>query len=294
MTKFALPALALLIFGLFYFSVTSQESDAPPDVVAGPRAEPAQPLASAEKAEPDRVQQLEKAIESVRAELKRLSDDAKANSDKIAQSAALRSDQQDSKSSSDKTVQTVIDQVETLRADQAKSLQDAREANDKAVQALRQEVAATQTRLAAQVGDTLKTSTSRSEALAQRVDAIKKELDDVKKSADEDRQNISNVSPGLALVVALAALVLGPFVARQLTANQIAAARKQAADEATAAERSRPVKTAEPEPPLAPSAAAELPPDTTLAHEAPALDEGTPPYHDAEGNQRAASDPEKV
>ncbi len=38
MTKFALPALTLLIFGLFYFSVTSQPPDAPSDL-AGPRAE---------------------------------------------------------------------------------------------------------------------------------------------------------------------------------------------------------------------------------------------------------------
>jgi hypothetical protein len=287
-TKFALPALALLIFGLFYFSVTSQEADAPPES-AGARAEPTQPIASAEKAEPDRVQQLEKAVESVGAELKRLSDEAKANGDKIAQSLALRSDPQDSRSSSEKTVQTVIDQVEALRSDQAKSLRDTREANDKAVQALRQEVAAAQTRMAAQLGDTLKTSTARSETLAQRVDAMKKELDDIKKRADEDRQNISNISPGLALVVALAALVLGPFVARQLTANQIAAARKQAADEA-AAERSRPVKTAEPEPPLAPTAA-DLSPGTTLAHEAPALGEEAAPQLDAEGNRR---DPEKV
>ena len=291
MTKFALPALALLIFGLFYFSVTSQESEAPPDLVAGPRAEPAQPPSNTEKAETDRVQQLEKALESVRAELKRLSDETKANSDRIAQSAALRPDQQDSRSSNDKTVQTVIDQVEALRSNQAKSLQDAREANDKAMQALRQEVTGTQARLAAQIGDTQKTGTARTEALTQRIDAMRKELDDVKKSADEDR---SSVSPGLALVVALAALVLGPFVARQLTANQIAAARKQAAEEAAAAERSRPVKTTEPEPPLAPSAAAELPPDETLAHEAPALAEEVPPHHDAEGNRRATPDPEKV
>lgn len=293
MTKFALPALALLIFGLFYFSVTSQESDAPPEI-AGSRAEPTQPVASAEKAEPDRVQQLEKALESVRAELKRLSDEAKANSDKIAQSVALRSDPQDSRSSSDKTVQTAIDQVEALRSDQAKSLQDAREANDKAMQALRQEVAATQTRLAAQVGDTQKTGIARTEALTQRVDAVKKELDDVKKSADEDRQNISNISPGLALVVALAALVLGPFVARQLTANQIAAARKQAADEAAAAERSRPVKMAEADTPLAPTTAADPPPGATLAHEASALGEEATPHHDADGNRRAAPDQEKV
>ncbi len=41
------------------------------------------------------MQQLAKTIDSVSAELKRLSDDTKANSDKIAQTAALRSDLQE-------------------------------------------------------------------------------------------------------------------------------------------------------------------------------------------------------
>ena len=75
MTKFALPALALLIFGLFYFSITSQPPDAPSDI-AGPREEVTQQPAVAvvEKAEPDRVQQLAKTVDSVSAELKRLSE----------------------------------------------------------------------------------------------------------------------------------------------------------------------------------------------------------------------------
>ena len=293
MTKFALPALTLLIFGLFYFSVTSQPPDAPAEL-AGPRAELAQNLADAEKAEQDRVQELAKTIDSVRAELKRLSEDTKANSDKIAQTAALRSDLQDSKSSSDKTAQSMVDQIDALRSDQAKFLQDAKETHDKAAQALRQEVEASQAKLLAQVGDTLKVNTARSEALTQRVDAMKKDIDDVKKNVDEDRQNISNISPGLALVVALAALVLGPFVARQFTANQIAAAKKQAAAEAAAAARSQPAKTAETDPPLAPSAAAELPQDDTLQHEAPPLGEEARPHHDANTNQKAAPDSEKV
>lgn len=293
MTKFALPALTLLIFGLFYFSVTSQPPDAPAEL-AGPRAELAQNLADAEKAEQDRVQELAKTIDSVRAELTRLSEDAKANSDKIAQTAALRSDLQDSKSSSDKTAQSMVDQIDALRSDQAKFLQDAKETHDKAAQALRQEVEASQAKLLAQVGDTLKVNTARSEALTQRVDAMKKDIDDVKKNVDEDRQNISNISPGLALVVALAALVLGPFVARQFTANQIAAAKKQAAAEAAAAARSQPAKAAETDPPLAPSAAAELPRDDILQHEAPPLGEEARPHHDANTNQKAAPDSEKV
>jgi hypothetical protein len=290
-TKFALPALMLLIFGLFYFSVTSQPPDAPAEL-AGPRTELPQNIANAEKAEQDRVQELAKTIDSIRAELKRLSDDAKANSDKIAQTAALRSDLQDSKSSSDKTAQSMVDQIDALRSDQAKFLQDAKETHDMAAQALRQEVEASQAKLLAQVGDTLKVNTARSEALTQRVDAMKKDIDDVKKNVDEDRQNISNISPGLALVVALAALVLGPFVARQFTANQIAAAKKQA--EAAAAARSQPAKTAETDPPLAPSAAAELPRDDILQHEAPPLGEEARPHHDANTNQKAAPDSEKV
>ncbi len=295
MTKFALPALALLIFGLFYFSITSQPPYEPSDI-ASPREELTQQpaVAVAEKAEPDRVQQLAKTIDSVSAELKRLSDDTKANSDKIAQTAALRSDLQDSKSSSDKTAQSLVEQVDALRSDQVKFLQDAKESNDKAAQALRQEFAAAQAKLVAQVGDTLKASTARSEALAQRVDAMKKDIDDVKRNIDEDRQNVSNISPVLALFVALAALVLGPFLARQLTLNQLAAARKQAEAEAAAAERSQTAKTTQAEPPLAPPAAAELPQDDTLQHEAPPLGEEVRPHHDANTNQKVAPDSEKV
>ena len=259
MTEFALPALALLIFGLFYFSVTSQPPDEPAEP-AGPREEVAQNPSPTLK-RPSRIgcRSLPRPLTAFSAELKRLSDDTKANSDKIAQTAALRSDLQDSKSSSDKTVQSMAEQIDALRSDQLKSLQDAKESNDKAAQALRQEFVASQAKLVAQVSDTLKASTGRSEALAQRVDAMKKDIDDVKKSIEEDRQNVSNISPVLALFVALAALVLGPFVARQLTANQLAAARKQAQAEAVAAERSKAARTAETQPPMASSVAAELP-----------------------------------
>jgi hypothetical protein len=294
-TKFALPALALLIFGLFYFSITSQPPDAPSDVVAPREEVTQQPVA--EKivaAEPDRVQQLAKTIGGISAELKRLSDDTKANSDKIAQAAALRSDQQDSKSSNDKAAQSLVEQVDALRSDQVKLLQDAKESSDKATQALRQEFAASQAKLFAQVGDTQKANTARTEALAQRVDGIKKDIDDVKKSIDEDRQNVSNISPVLALFVALVALVLGPFVARQLTANQLAAARKQMEAEAAVAERSQAAKTAKTEPPLAPTAVAELSHHDSPQYEAPPLGEEASPHDDANAHQEAAPDSEKV
>ena len=289
MTKFALPALILVIFGLFYLSVTPQPSDAPPDVAA-PRVEPPpNNLAAVETARDDREQQLSKTIEGIRAELKRLSDDAKANSDKIAQAATLRSDLQDSKSSIDSAAQGVRDQIDTLRSDQIKALTDAREATDKAAQALRQEVAASQAKLVDQVGETLKASAARSEALVQRVDAMKKDIDDVKKSMDEEQQGVFNISPGLALIVALASLVLGPFVARQLTANQLAAARKQAAADAAAAKHSESRKT-EVEPPLAPSSAAEPAQEALPLHEAPPHGEEASSHHD----DNTARDREKV
>ena len=67
MTKFALPALALLIFSLFYYSVTSQSPDEPSDI-AGPREEVTQQpaVAVAEKAEPDRVQQQAISLKRIR------------------------------------------------------------------------------------------------------------------------------------------------------------------------------------------------------------------------------------
>lgn len=280
MTKFALPALVLLIFGLFYFSVTSPPPDAPSEL-AGPRTELTLKVADAEDVRPDRDQQADKTLDSVRAELKRLSDDVRANNDKIAQTAALRSDLQDSKSSSDKTAQIMADQIEALRSDQVKFLQNAKATNDQAAKALQEEVAASQAKLLAQVGDTLKANTARSEALAQRVEAMKKDIDDVKKSLDEDKQNISNLSPGLALFVALAALVLGPFVAYQFTANQLAAAKKQI----------QTAKTVETEPPLAPLAA-KPPQEDSPRYEAPQLGEEAP-YHEAETHQKAAADSEK-
>jgi hypothetical protein len=296
-TKFALPALVLCIFALFSFSVASQSNDAPPDLAAL-RAELTQKLADAEKAKQDREQQLVKTIDSVRAELQQLSDDAKANSDKIAPTVMLRSDLlkliQDSKSSSDKAAQIMLDQIDALRSDQVKFLKDAKETGDKAAQALREEVAASRAEFVAQVGDTLKANTAHSETLAQRVDAMKKDIDDVKKNFDGDRQDVSNISPGFALFAALAALVLGPFVAYQLTANQLAAAKRQAAAEAAAAAQPQAAETAEVEPPLAPRAAAEPQQESFLNHEAPPPGEEASSDHDANADQQAARDPEKV
>lgn len=291
MTKFALPALALIIFGLFYFSITSQPPDEPVDTAPQRTEVTPQPtvVAAPEKAAPDRVEQLAKSIDGIGAELKRLSNDTKANSDKIAQAAAQRPDQPDSQASSEKTAQS----IDALRSDQAKLLQEAKDSNDKAAQALRQEFAAAQTKLVAQVGDTLKASTARSDALAQRVDAMKKDIDDVRKSIEEDRQNASNISPGLALVVALAALVLGPFVARQLTANQLAAAKRQAEAEAAAA-RQQAARTPPPEPPLASAAATDLPHHDSPQHDAPPPGDDTSPHDDVSAHQRATPDSEKV
>ena len=206
------------------------------------------------------MQQLATNIDNVRADLKRLSDDAKANSDKIAQAAALRSDLQDYKSSSDKTAQIMTDQIDALRSDQTKFLQEAKNTNDKAAQALRQELAASQ----AEAPRSVRRYAEGQHRPLRDPDATRRRDEKGyrrrKEDRDEDRQNVSNISPGLALVVALAALVLGPFVARQLT-QPIAAARKQAESEAAAAERSQAAKIAHAEPPLAPSAAAELPQD---------------------------------
>jgi hypothetical protein len=297
MTKFALPALVLCVLALFSFSVASQSNDVPPDLGAL-RAELTQKLADAEKSKQDREQQFVKTIDSVRDELKHLSDDAKANSDKIAQTVMLRSELlkliQDSKSSSDKATQIMLDQIDALRSDQLKFLKEAKETGDRTTQSLRQEVAASQAKLVAQVGDTLKANTATSEALAQRVDAMQKAIDDVKKNFEGDRQDISNISPGFALFAALAALLLGPFVAYQFTANQLAAAKRQAAAEAAAAAQPQTAKTTEAEPPLAPPSAAEQQHEAFLHSEAPALGVEASPYDDADVDHQTAPDSEKV
>jgi hypothetical protein len=296
MTKYALPVIVLCILALFSYSVSSQSSDVTPDLSAL-RAELSQKLADADKAKQERDQQFVKTIDSVRAELQHLSDDEKANSDKIAQTVMLRSELlkliQDAKSSSDKAAQIMLDQIDALRSEQVKLLHDAKETADKAAQALRQEVAASQAKLVAQVTDTLKANTAGSEALAQRVDAMKKDIDELKANF-EDEQNGSNISPGFALLVALVALVVGPFLAYKLAANQLATARAPAAAEAAAAQPPA-AKTADgAEPPLAPSAAPEPRRNAYLHHEAPTLGEEASPHHDANKHQQATPDPEKV
>ncbi len=287
MTKFALPALVLIIFGLFYFFVPRtpyepvEVADAPaaPAQVILPVSEPAKEKEpTAEPARDDRQQQIATAIDGIRAELKRLSDDARATNDKVAQATALRSDVENSKSSIDNAAQFVRDQIGAMRADQTKALNDAREAGDKAAQALRQEITASQGKLADQLGETLKANTARAEALSQRVDAMRKDVDDIRKTIDESRDAAFNVSPGLALVVALAALLLGPFVARQLTANQLAAARQQA--EADAAERiRRNHAVTETNPPLAPSSVASPHEDTPHHSDVVATTDEAPASH---------------
>jgi len=285
-----LPAVVVCIFALCSLPASSQSNDVPPDLAAL-HAELIQKLADAEKAEQDREQQLVKNIESVRAELRRLSDDAKANSDKIAQTVMLRSDLlkliQDSKSSSDKAAQIMLDQIDALRSDQVKFLKESKETGDKATQALRQEVAGSQAKLVAQVDDTLKANTAPSEALSQRVDAMKKDI-------DEDRQNISNISPGFALIAALAALVLGPLVAYKFTANQLAADKQHAAAEATAAVQPQAVEMVDVEPPLAPTVEGEPQQEAFFHHEAPSSGEEASPHHEADEHPQAAPDPEKV
>lgn len=310
MTKFALPALVLIIFGLFYFSIPPQTPDEPVDVAA-PLASPAQDNRAVtepaketaretvketvketanEPVRDDRQQQSAAALDSIRAELKRLSDDAKATNEKIAQATALRSDVESSKSSIDSAAQSVRDQIGALRADQTKALNDAREAGDKAAQTLRQEVAASQGKLADQLGETLKANTARAEALAQRVDAMKKDVDDIKKNLEESRDSF-NVSPGLAIVVALAALVFGPLLARQLTANQLAAAKQQAEADAAAAARRNRVDT-EMNSPLAPSSAAPPHEDPPHRSEAETIDEASASHQD--DDQPTPQDREKV
>jgi len=194
----------------------------------------------------------------------------------------------------------MLDQIDALRSDQVKFLKDAKETGDKTVQALREEVAASQARLVTQVGDTLKTNTARTEALAQRVDGLKKDLDEVKKNLDDNQQTNSNISPAFALIVALAALVLGPFLAYRFAANQLAGVKEQIAAEAAARQpgAAHPADAGpapEPESPLVPPAAGEPQQEAVLHHEAPPLGEQEArPHHDADGDQPAAPDPEKV
>src|SRR5262249_4801539 len=133
---------------------------------------------------------------------------------------------QDSKANRNDAAHITDEQINALRTD---VLKEAKETNDKAAQGLRDEVSATQAKLAAHIDDMLKANTSRSDALAQRPDSMKKDIDDLKKNLAEDRENTSSISPGIALLVALVALVLGPYLAYQLAVNQFASVRQQVA-----------------------------------------------------------------
>ena len=185
---FALPAIALCLYGLvFYVSdkpnwITSKSNNVSHGVAELPAA-PTQKVVQAETAKPEpktATQEHESpanTLDSIHAELKKESDDIKANSDKIAQTATLRPDLlkliQDSKSSSDEAAQTARDQIDALRSDQAKFLENAKDTGE------RRPIAAGggrgfSSQLVAQVSDTLKANSANSEALAQRVDAMKR------------------------------------------------------------------------------------------------------------------------
>ena len=233
MAKFTLPAIIFCILVLFAFSVVSH-SDDPPSDIAKLRELPNQQLAEAEKAEQNREQPSTKTADSISAELKRLTDDAAANNEKIA---ALRSDllklMQDAKLSSEKAAQSMLDQVNTLRSEKVQLLKDAKETGDEMAQGLRADVSASQAKLVAQIDDMLKANAARSEALAQRVDAMKNDIDGVKKNLDEERQSRSTISPSIAFFAALAAIILGPFLAYQFTSNQLTRVKQEVFAEAT-------------------------------------------------------------
>ncbi len=294
MTKFAFPALILCILALFSYSVTSQSNE-PSAELLEPGAQPSQKVPEAENAELKREQPPAKTIDSVSADLQRLSEDSKANSDKIAETAALRADLlkliQDAKSNNDKAAQGMLDQINALRSDQIKSLKDAKETGDKTAQGLRQEVSASQAKLVAQVDDMLKANTASSEVLAQRVDALRKDIDETKKNFDEERQSISAISPTIAFFVALTALILGPFLAYQLASFQLERIKQQ-----TAAAPAKPdvANAAQSEPSLGATAAAETQQGADLHHEAPALGEDAIPHYEPNEDRREGFDREKV
>jgi VIT1/CCC1 family predicted Fe2+/Mn2+ transporter len=281
-SKYVVPALIFCIFALFAYSITSESNDAQSEQTE-PRAEQIQPPVESVKAEQSRERSPADTIDGFRGDLERLSSDVKANSDKIAQLASLRSELlnliQESKSNRDDAAHITDEEVNALRA---AVLKEAKETNDKAAQALRDEVSGTQAKLAAQIDDMLKANTTRSDALVQRADAMKKDIDDLKKNFAEDRENTSSISPGIALLVALVALVLGPYLAYQLAVNQFAGIRQQAAAQPQSE------KSAEVRQPVA------APPDqqADLHRDAPPLaEEGS---QATDEDQRAAPDSERV
>ncbi len=171
--------------------------------------------------------------------------------------ASLRSAQADfrsSKSSSDKAAQIMLDQIDALRSDQVKFLSEATPTGDKAAQSLRQETAASQAKLAARPTTSLKLT-----AAPPRHDATRRRDEEGHRRREKELRRgpakQSNISPGFALIVALAALVFGPFLGYKFTANQLAAARHP---EATAAAQAQAANMAEAESPLAPTAATDV------------------------------------
>jgi len=235
--KLGWSALILCILSLVAISARSQSNDAPSDSAA-PRAELTPKPGDADRAKPDNEQ--------------RLSEDAKANREKFAQSIMLRSDVlklvQDAKASNEKTAQIMLDQIDALRSDQVKFVND------------------TTTKV-----ERLKAETARS------VDGVKRDLDEL-------RQSISDIPPGLAVIIALVALVLGPLAARQLTANQLANARAQAIAEAAAPAGPDADEPAGVPIPQAPPAAP--PPHQTVNHyNVPAHDERARADHDARAEE---------
>jgi len=249
--KLGWSALILCILSLVAISARSQSNDAPSDSAA-PRAELTPKPGDADRAKPDNEQPLTKTMDSVFAELQRLSEDAKANREKFAQSIMLRSDVlklvQDAKASNEKTAQIMLDQIDALRSDQVKFVND------------------TTTKV-----ERLKAETARS------VDGVKRDLDEL-------RQSISDIPPGLAVIIALVALVLGPLAARQLTANQLANARAQAIAEAAAPAGPDADEPAGVPIPQAPPAAP--PPHQTVNHyNVPAHDERARADHDARAEE---------
>jgi membrane-associated HD superfamily phosphohydrolase len=289
-SKFALPALVLGILALFSYLVASQSSDAP----AGPLAVQSEPSKNvSDPAKPEQQEQTSGTgtnVQSADSALERLSQDTKTNSDTIA---TLRSDLlkqiEDLKSSNDKAAQGMLGQINALRSEQAKVLEDGKETENKATQGMRAEIAATQTKLAAQADSIQKASTNRLDALGQRVDALGKDFDDVKHAFEEDQRNMPSVSPGAALVVALAALIVGPFLAYQFMANQLAGLRQPAANATTPHPN-----TTKAEQEFSRSHPSQQYREEASHHEAPSPSEQYGAQHEADAGQEIAHEPEKT
>jgi DNA repair exonuclease SbcCD ATPase subunit len=204
-TKFALPVLVLCLYGLIFYAfkpetnlaITSLSSNVSREAASTPAEATTKRIAGQKPAEPSpEVAQAESAgspesqkapaepraatpepspagkLDSIGTELQRLTDDIKTNTEKIDQTAKL--------------------------------IQDLKSEGDKAAQSLRAEVTASQAKLA----DVLKANSASAETLAQRVDTMRKEIEQVKKKIDDGRK-----MPFVAFFTALVALFFGLFVA---------------------------------------------------------------------------------